>query len=190
MDERRLVKVSKYLSRHLRHVPERIGLTPDDAGWVDVDTLRRACAAHGFRLSAAELDEVVRRNDKQRFAYDGDRRRIRANQGHTIPVDLGLPAVEPPPRLFHGTSEATATAVLREGLRPMRRHAVHLSPDPGTARRVGSRHGPPIVLEVDAARMAADGHRFAVSANGVWLTDAVPAKYLQRLPTPAASRRG
>lgn len=183
VDQARLVKVSKYLARHLRHAPDRIGLVLDDAGWVDVEDLLAACRAHGFRLTRAELDEVVRRNDKRRYAYDPTRRRIRASQGHSVPVDLGLPPAAPPPLLFHGTTTASLPAILADGLRPMRRLAVHLSPDVVTAERVGRRHGRPAVLAVDAAAMARDGHVFTLSANGVWLADAVPASYLRQAGT-------
>lgn len=181
MDERRTVKVSKYLSKHLRHQPERIGLTLDEAGWVEIDTLIAACAAHGFRFDREELDHVVVTNDKRRFAIDGTR--IRASQGHSIEVDLGLPPATPPPYLFHGTVVRNLDAIRAEGLRPMDRHAVHLSADRETATRVGARRGRPVVLSVDAGGMHKDGQVFRVSENGVWLTDAVPVRYL-RFPAP------
>ncbi|MER6978906.1 RNA 2'-phosphotransferase [Streptomyces carpinensis] len=177
MDERRTVKVSKYLSRHLRHQPGRIGLTLDEGGWVGIDALIEAAAAHGFRFTREELDHVVAANDKQRFAIEGDR--IRASQGHTIDVDLGLPAAIPPPYLYHGTVARNLEAIHAEGLLPMNRHDVHLSPDRETATRVGARRGRPVVLAVDASAMHRDGHVFHVSANGVWLTKAVPPRYLR-----------
>ncbi|KUH38706.1 MULTISPECIES: RNA 2'-phosphotransferase [Streptomyces] len=177
MDARRTVKVSKYLSRHLRHEPERIGLVLDAHGWVPVDDLLHALARHGVPLSRAELEHVVASSDKQRFALDGDR--IRANQGHSVEVDLALPPAEPPAYLYHGTVAASLDAIRADGLRPMGRHHVHLSPDRETARRVGARRGRPVVLAVDAAAMHRDGHVFRVSANGVWLTDAVPPRYLR-----------
>lgn len=177
MDERRTVKVSKYLSKHLRHQPERIGLTLDEAGWVEIDTLIAACAAHGFRFDRAELDHVVATNDKRRFAIEGTR--IRASQGHSIEVDLGLPPATPPPYLFHGTVARNLDAIRAEGLRPMNRHAVHLSADRETATRVGARRGRPVVLSVDAGAMHKDGHVFRVSENGVWLTESVPVRYLR-----------
>jgi putative RNA 2'-phosphotransferase len=177
MDERRTVKVSKYLSKHLRHQPERIGLTLDEAGWVEIDTLIEAAAAHGFRFTRAELDHVVEFNDKRRFAVENGR--IRASQGHTVEVDLGLPSAAPPPYLYHGTVAACLGAIRAEGLRAMKRHAVHLSPDRETATRVGARRGRPVVLCVDAGAMHRDGHVFRVSDNGVWLTEAVPPDYLR-----------
>ncbi|MFD8223792.1 RNA 2'-phosphotransferase [Streptomyces massasporeus] len=179
MDERRTVKVSKYLSKHLRHQPERIGLTLDEAGWVEIDTLIAAADAHGFRFTRDELDQVVATNDKRRFAVEGTR--IRASQGHSVEVDLGLAPATPPDRLYHGTVARSLDAIRAEGLRPMNRHAVHLSPDRETATRVGARRGRPVVLTVDAGAMHRNGHVFHVSENGVWLTEAVPARYL-RLP--------
>ncbi|MFB7300139.1 MULTISPECIES: RNA 2'-phosphotransferase [Streptomyces] len=177
MDERRTVKVSKYLSKHLRHQPERIGITLDENGWVGVETLLSAAALHGFTISRAELDHVVTVNDKRRFTVDGDR--IRANQGHTVAVDLDLPPAEPPAYLYHGTVARVMDAIRAEGLRPMTRHHVHLSPDRETATRVGARRGRPLVLTVDAGAMHRAGHVFRVSANGVWLADAVPPEFLR-----------
>ncbi|MEV8524538.1 MULTISPECIES: RNA 2'-phosphotransferase [unclassified Streptomyces] len=178
-DDRRTVKVSKYLSKHLRHQPERIGLALDPNGWVEIDVLLRAAAAHRFPITRAELDHVVATNDKRRFAVRGDR--IRASQGHTVAVDLGLPPAEPPAYLYHGTVARNLEAIRSEGLRPMDRHHVHLSTDRETAGQVGARRGRPVVLSVDAGAMHRAGHVFHVSANGVWLTDAVPPEYL-RLP--------
>ncbi|MFE5186635.1 RNA 2'-phosphotransferase [Streptomyces sp. NPDC056628] len=177
MDERRIVKVSKYLSKHLRHQPQRIGLTLDEGGWVEIDTLIAAAGAHGFPFTREELDHVVAANDKKRFAVDGAR--IRASQGHSVEVDLGLPPATPPPYLYHGTVADRLDAIRAEGLRPMNRHDVHLSPDRGTATRVGARRGRPVVLSVDTGAMHREGHVFHVSANGVWLTKAVPPEYLR-----------
>ncbi|MFE7336564.1 RNA 2'-phosphotransferase [Streptomyces griseus] len=184
MDERRTVKVSKYLSKHLRHQPERIGLTLDENGWVPVEELLRAAARHGFAFSRAELDHIVAANDKRRFTIEGGvaggaaADRIRANQGHTVTVDLDLPPAEPPAYLYHGTVARVLDAIRAEGLRPMARHHVHLSPDRETATRVGARRGRPLVLTVDAGAMHRAGHVFRVSANGVWLADAVPPQFL------------
>lgn len=178
MDAKRLVKTSKYLSRYLRHDPGRIGLGLAPGGWVDVDDLLDACAARNFHLTREELAEVVERNDKRRFSFDAAGERIRASQGHSVAIDLELRRAVPAAPLFHGTSEVRLDAIRREGLRRMRRHHVHLSPDPETARRVGARHGRPVVLEVAAPDMVGDGFAFFRSDNGVWLTDAVPAAYL------------
>ncbi|GGY29582.1 RNA 2'-phosphotransferase [Streptomyces djakartensis] len=177
MDDRRTVKVSKYLSKHLRHQPDRIGLTLDEAGWVEIDTVITAAASHGFRFTREELDHVVAANDKRRFAVEGSR--IRASQGHSVEVDLGLPPAIPPAILYHGTVARHLETIRTEGLRPMNRHDVHLSPDRETAARVGARRGRPVVLVVDGTAMHRDGHVFHVSANGVWLTQSVPPRYLR-----------
>ncbi|MBM9510089.1 RNA 2'-phosphotransferase [Actinacidiphila acididurans] len=182
MDEKQVVKVSKFLSLVLRHNPGAVGVVLDEGGWVDVDELITACAARGRRFSRADLDHVVATNNKKRFAYSEDGRRIRASQGHSVTVDLGLPPATPPDVLFHGTAAASLPLILREGLRPMSRQDVHLSADMETAIRVGSRHGRPAVLEVDAAALVAAGHVFRVSANGMWLTDSVPPERLRPMP--------
>ncbi|MFJ1703949.1 RNA 2'-phosphotransferase [Kitasatospora sp. NPDC088346] len=182
MDEKQTVRVSKTLSRVLRHDPGSIGITLDPAGWVRVEDLLAGLARHGRAVSRSQLDHVVATNNKRRFAFSEDGRSIRASQGHTVEVDLGLPAAVPPPVLYHGTGSRTVGIILREGLRPMARRDVHLSADTGTAVRVGARHGRPVVLVVDAAAMAAAGHEFRVSANGVWLTDAVAPQYLTQAP--------
>lgn len=171
MEDERMIRLSKRMSKALRHQPERVGLTLDAAGWVPVADLLSALG-----VSEADLREVVERNDKKRFTIDGDR--IRANQGHSVEVELGLPVATPPDQLFHGTVAQYLDDIMRDGLRPMARHDVHLSPDRETARRVGSRRGRPVILTVDAGRMHADGHEFRLSANGVWLTQHVPAPYL------------
>ena len=173
-----VVRVSKRLSFVLRHRPDSVGLRLDPQGWVAVDDLLGALAAHGLVLSREDLDRVVATNDKRRFAFDGTGTRIRASQGHSVRVDLGYRPEPPPAELFHGTPRRLLAPILAEGLRPGRRHAVHLSGDVATARAVGARRGEPVVLRVDAAAMAADGAVFTRSANGVWLTEAVPARYL------------
>jgi putative RNA 2'-phosphotransferase len=177
VDHRDLVRVSKRMSLALRHRPDRFQLTLDGAGWVPIADLLAA-----LRITSADLDAVVAGNDKQRFAVergpDGVDR-IRASQGHSVPVDLGLVAAPPPDRLFHGTSAAVLPAIRAEGLRRGRRHHVHLSPDEETARRVGARRsGTVVILTIDAAAMSANGYLFYRSANGVWLTDTVPPAYL------------
>jgi putative RNA 2'-phosphotransferase len=168
-----VVRVSKRMSYVLRHHPDSAGLTLDASGWADVADLLAALG-----LTRAELDHVVATNDKRRFAFDETGDRIRASQGHSRPVDLGYEPRRPPDVLFHGTVERFLAAILADGLLPGRRHAVHLSPDVTTARAVGARRGRPVVLRVDAAAMAAGGHGFARSDNGVWLVDAVPPRYL------------
>ncbi|MEY9931880.1 putative RNA 2'-phosphotransferase [Catenulispora sp. GP43] len=182
MNEKDIVRLSKRMSNWLRHHPEAINLTMDGAGWVSIDQLLANAAARGQRFSRAQLDEVVAQNNKQRFELDDTGTLIRARQGHSVPVELGYAAAEPPEVLFHGTAQSTLALIWRDGLLPMKRHAVHLSQDLETAVKVGSRHGKPAVLAVAAARMQAEGYPFFVTGNGVWLTDAVPAEYLREVP--------
>jgi putative RNA 2'-phosphotransferase len=181
MDRQRFVKVSKYLSKHLRHEPERLGLALGPGGWVEVEVLLKACAAARFPISRAELDEVVATSDKQRFSFDEAGTRIRANQGHSVKVDLQLEALAPPEVLYHGTGERSVASILEGGLKKMARHHVHLSAEVETARKVGMRHGKPVVFEVAAVVMQGEGHTFYRSANGVWLVESVPVKYLRVL---------
>lgn len=177
-----LVRISKLLSKHLRHDPAGLGLVLGPGGWVEVGVLLAACARKGVVISRAQLAEVVASSDKQRFAMTPDGQQIRANQGHSVEVDLQLePASEVPAALYHGTGAQAVEAILREGLRRMARHHVHLSPDVETARRVGGRHGRPVVLVVDAAAMRAAGAVFYCSENGVWLTEAVAPGFLRVL---------
>ena len=178
MEEEQRTRISKRLSRHLRHDPAAIGLTLDPAGQAEVDTLLACLARHGAPVTRDELAEVVTHNAKRRFAFDDTGTRIRASQGHSVAVDLELTATTPPAVLYHGTATRFAEAIFAEGLRPMRRHAVHLSATVDTAVAVGTRHGKPLVLRVDARAMAAAGHEFQVSANGVWLTASVPPEFL------------
>lgn len=179
------MRVSRFLSRVLRHRPDEIGLRLDAAGWADVQELLERSASAGMPLSAETLEAVVEQNDKQRFALSPDRRRIRANQGHTVPVDLGLAPVPAPEVLFHGTGHRAVDAILAEGLRPQGRHHVHLSGDPDTAVAVGRRQGRPVVLRVDARTMEDEGWTFYRSANGVWLVDHVPPQFLSRDEMPS-----
>lgn len=172
------VRQSRFLSRVLRHAPASIGLTLDESGWADVDTLLARARANGMPLDRAALDEIVALNDKQRYAYDDGGTRIRAVQGHSIDVDLGLVPVEPPERLYHGTATRFLQAILRDGLQRGRRRHVHLSTDVVTAKRVGARHGLPAVLGVRAHAMHTAGHLFHRAENGVWLVESVPRAFL------------
>lgn len=175
----KLVRLSKFLSLVLRHDPGTIGITLDPNGWVAVDELLSAAARAGKQITREQLDEVVATNDKKRFAFSSDGTRIRASQGHSVEVDLGLAPVEPPESLFHGTATRSVEAIRAEGLVRQSRQHVHLSPDEETAIRVGQRHGKPVVLIVRAGQMHRDGHAFYRSDNGVWLTDSVPPEYLE-----------
>ncbi|HIK31540.1 MAG TPA: RNA 2'-phosphotransferase [Oscillatoriales cyanobacterium M59_W2019_021] len=181
MEKSRSVKISKYLSKHLRHQPERLGLQLESGGWVGVEELLIACEIHQFPMTRAELEEVVATSDKQRFSFDETKTRIRANQGHSIEVDLQLSPQFPPDVLYHGTARQFVAPILEMGLQKMSRHHVHLSPDIETAKKVGSRRGSPIIFAVDAANMHENGFIFYRSDNGVWLVDFVPPEYLKTL---------
>jgi putative RNA 2'-phosphotransferase len=182
MESKAAIRLSKFLSKHLRHAPQAIGLTLQAGGWVKVADLLPACAAHGHPLTRDELEDLVEDNDKQRFAFDETGQRIRAQQGHSVEVDLQLTPAEPPAVLYHGTVPAALPAIRAAGLQKMSRHHVHLSPDEATARRVGQRRGQPTLLAVDAAALYQAGGVFYRSGNGVWLTDSVPPQYLRELP--------
>ncbi|MEZ5857057.1 MAG: RNA 2'-phosphotransferase [Hyphomicrobiaceae bacterium] len=176
---RDLVRASKFLSFVLRHDPGSIGLALDANGWADVGELIERAQGHGQQLDRPTIELVVRTSDKQRFALSGDGQRIRANQGHSIDVDLALEAAAPPAQLFHGTAATNVPSIAASGLHSASRQHVHLSPDAHTAHKVGARHGKPVVLRIDAGRMHGDGHVFYRSENGVWLTDRVPAVYIE-----------
>ena len=175
-----LVKASKRLSYVLRHRPDSVGLTLDEAGWVPVEKLLKAMG-----MSRSQLERVVAGNDKQRFIIEGDR--IRANQGHSVDVDLQLEPIAPPRTLYHGTVARYLESIREKGLVKGSRQHVHLSADPETATKVGQRRGKPVILKVDSAGMAAAGFVFYRSANGVWLTDSVPPAFLVLPGTGGAS---
>ena len=165
---------SKFLSFILRHQPEKIGLSLDEQGWADVTSILSGC-----HLSIPELLEIVEKNDKKRFEFNEDKSKIRASQGHSIKINLGYKAQKPPDKLYHGTIRRNWESILKDGgLKKMKRHHVHLSPDIETAIKVGGRRGKPIVISIDSARMHSDGFVFLLSTNGVWLTDNVPKEYL------------
>jgi putative RNA 2'-phosphotransferase len=179
MTPEREVHISKFLSLVLRHKPDEIGITLDEAGWVDVDTLLEAMGRHGTKVSREELEHVVATNSKKRFALSDDGRRIRASQGHSVAVDLGLEPQVPPETLFHGTADRFLEGIRRTGLEKRERQHVHLSATAETATSVGQRHGRPVVLRIRAGEMHRAGMKFYLSANGVWLTEAVPAGYIE-----------
>lgn len=169
------VRASKFLSLVLRHKPEAAGLTLDAEGWVEVDAI--LAATDKFR-DRAHLEHVVETNDKKRFVLSGDGRLIRAAQGHSLKVDLGLEPTKPPVTLFHGTAKKSVDAIRAEGLKPGNRQFVHLSITAEVATTVGQRHGVPVVLTVHAGQAFDDGQAFYLSQNGVWLTDALAPDYL------------
>lgn len=181
--DRHHTRISKFLSLVLRHRPEQIGLRLDVGGWVEVDALLAASAAHGRPITRDELEHVVAHNDKQRFALSEDGHRIRASQGHSTSVELGYAPATPPETLYHGTAAQNLASIRAQGLHKGQRHHVHLSMDAQVARAVGQRHGPPVVLRIRAGAMARAGYLFFESANGVWLTDAVPYDFIEE-PDP------
>ena|SRR6218665_1651666 len=179
MNENIAKSVSKFLSLVLRHSPEKIGLKLDENGWADVNELIAKCTKKGNRLDAELLDYVVENNDKKRFAYNEDKTKIRASQGHSISVELNLAETEPSEYLYHGTVGKFMESIQKEGLKKMSRQHVHLSKDKETATKVGSRRGIPQILTVRSGAMFRDGFKFYLSENNVWLTDEVPAKYIE-----------
>ncbi|HEY6402584.1 MAG TPA: RNA 2'-phosphotransferase [Blastocatellia bacterium] len=176
--DNRLVRISKFLSLTLRHQPEKIGVRLSDSGWAPVERLIEGARSHGVEFTLEELHNIVASNDKKRFSLSEDGLWIRANQGHSIEIDLGYSPVAPPEILYHGTAERFLASIKQQGLIKGKRHHVHLSEDTVTAAQVGQRHGKPIVLRVEAGRMRADGFAFYLSANGIWLTEGVPVEYL------------
>lgn len=178
MNEKQIKSTSKFLSLILRHSPEKIGLQLDENGWADVAVLLSKAAQHHQQISIELLNEVVATNDKKRFVFNDDGTKIRANQGHSISIDLQLHVQIPPETLYHGTVAKFIEQIKVEGLQKMSRQHVHLSRDKETATIVGSRRGSAIILRVDAASMQGDGFEFYLSENGVWLTDHVPPQYI------------
>jgi len=172
------IALSKFLSFVLRHKPDAIGLVLDPQGWVCVDELIEKGNAAGTRFSRDDLRHVVETSDKKRFSISADGMRIRAAQGHSVTVELGLPPREPPLTLYHGTAARFVEAILSEGLKPQSRQQVHLSIDLATAQRVGQRHGKPFIFRIDALRMHQQGFSFYLADNGVWLVDQVPPEFL------------
>ena len=174
-----LNEISKLISLVLRHKPETLGLTMDSHGWVETkELIEKLNEMQPFNMDM--LEEIVRTDNKQRYSFNADKTRIRANQGHSIPVDLELLPQEPPKLLYHGTATRFADCIEREGLKPMTRQYVHLSAQHDTAVAVGKRHGAPVIYEVDAEAMQKAGFLFYCSENGVWLTAEVPPVYLKR----------
>jgi putative RNA 2'-phosphotransferase len=174
-----IVSTSKFLSLILRHKPAEIGPSLDSNGWADIDELLRLTAAKGKPLTRAIIDEIVATNDKKRFFISTDGTKIRANQGHSISVELGLPSREPPAMLFHGTATRFVESIQKQGLLKGNRQHVHLSADEETAVKVGQRHGMPVVLQIASIEMQRAGHLFYLSANGVWPTEHVPPAFIE-----------
>ncbi len=173
-------KLSVFISLVLRHKPEAAYITLDEHGWADVEELIRGVNKTGRTMSREDLEIIVATSNKQRYRFNEDMTKIRANQGHSIPVDVELEQRQPPEVLYHGTATRFLDGILKEGLRPMTRLHVHLSASRETAGSVGKRHGQPVVLTVEAGRMHREGIPFFLSENGVWLTKEVPAEYIKR----------
>ncbi len=180
-EERRLERISKFISMILRHRPEVIGITLDEHGWANVNELIKGINETGeeVEFSKATLEKIVKTDKKQRYSFSQDKTLIRANQGHSIPVDVELEKKEPPKVLYHGTGSRFVKSIQEQGLLPMERLYVHLSTDVETATNVGKRHGTPVIFKVNAEQMQKDGYDFFQSVNGVWLTKEVPTKYLE-----------
>ncbi len=179
MNREQQKRISKRLSLHLRHEPEGLGLTLEPGGWVKVNDLLKGFSKTHFKITREELETVVRENDKQRFSFDETGTKIRANQGHSAEVDLQLEPQMPPDILYHGTAEGALEAILRDGLKRMARHHVHLSTDKEMMLKVGQRHGKPVLIKVRAKEMQEAGYKFYLSNNDVWLTDEVPVQFLE-----------
>ena len=175
------ITLAKFISKILRHKPNIIGITLDDNGWAEVDELIAGINRADLNLTREILNNIVENDTKTRFAFNKDQSRIRANQGHSIQVDVELKEQVPPNTLYHGTVERFVDNIFEKGLISKNRLYVHLSSDIETAVKVGSRRGEPVILEVNAGKMADDGNIFYLSANGVWLTESVPPTYIKRL---------
>lgn len=174
------IEISKFLSLVLRHKPEELGIVLDEAGWTDVATLLRKLQERRMDVSEEYLHHIVETNSKKRFAFNDTKDKIRASQGHSVEVELGLQAVTPPDILYHGTAENNVPSILEKGLEKRSRNYVHLSADTETAIKVGQRHGKPIVLTILAEKMVKSGCNFYLSENNVWLTDSVPPEFIQK----------
>lgn len=171
--------LSIFISLVLRHDPAAAGITVDGHGWADVDELIAGICGTGRKIDRAMLEEIVATDQKQRYSFDAEKKWIRANQGHSIPVDVELKEIKPPEILYHGTAERFLGSIMREGIKPKSRLYVHLSADVATAQTVGKRHGKPVVLKIYSGRMHGDGIKFYRSENGVWLTKKVDVAYFE-----------
>lgn len=185
MTDKETIRTSKFLSLILRHEPERVGIKLDSADWVDASVLLDACTRNGVSLTMDQLKHVVDTSDKKRFAFNEDGTRIRANQGHSVEVNLEYEPKAPPELLYHGTATRFIEAIRKQGLLKMERHHVHLSAETETTMKVAMRRGRPILLTIHAGEMHRQGHVFYLSANNVWLVDSVPPEFIdfQAAPT-------
>jgi putative RNA 2'-phosphotransferase len=174
-----LTKISRFISLILRHKPDAIGIELDQHGWADVRELIDGINATGKNIDMEMLEEIVKTDSKQRYTFNEDKTLIRANQGHSVHVDVELKEQEPPEVLYHGTASRFVESILQDGLKPMNRLYVHLSKDIDTAIKVGKRHGDPVILKIYSKKMYDDGVKFYLSENGVWLTKCVDTIYIK-----------
>lgn len=179
MDKNKTKSISKFLSLILRHKPESVGIELDSNGWVDVEVLLLAMGSCGKGISRTQLEQVVETNDKQRFTFSVDGQRIRAHQGHSVDIELNLTPTAPPEILYHGTPEKNIVAIKHSGLEKMNRHHVHLHQDKQLALEVGQRFGRPVLLSIRSSKLHEKGHEFFVTDNQVWLTNHVPAEFIE-----------
>lgn len=176
---KKLDKLSVFISLVLRHKPETAGITLDEHGWANVEKLLHGINETGRKISMEILEDIVATDNKQRYSFNEDKTLIRANQGHSIPVDVELKEQNPPEILYHGTSTRFLNSILNDGLKPMNRLYVHLSKDIETAWKVGKRHGDPVILKINSRDMYKNRYKFYLSENGVWLTEKVDVKYFE-----------
>lgn len=180
MNEKDKKRISKFLSLVLRHQPEYIDLNLNTNGWADIDELIQKSKSKKLHFTFEELEEIVETNDKQRFAFNDDKSQIRANQGHSVKsIDLQLEAIVPPELLYHGTVDRFLDSIRDLGLQKRSRQHVHLSEEIDTATKVGSRRGTPVILSIRSLDMHQQGFEFYCSENNVWLTDHVPAEFIE-----------
>jgi len=174
------MKISKFISLVLRHKPEEIGLILDEFGYISTSDLIKGINEKGYKVTFTDIERIVIEDDKQRYSFNDDKTKIKANQGHSVSVNLELKAIEPPNELYHGTATRFTENICKEGIKKQNRQYVHLSADIETATKVGKRHGELAVLRVNSQQMYQDGYKFYLSENKVWLTDYVPAKYFSK----------
>lgn len=179
MDDIERKNIGKFISLILRHEPKKIDLDLDRNGWADVEELIRKSSIHKIYFTKKELELIVESNDKKRYSFNNDKTKIRANQGHLIPIDMEFEPVEPPEFLFHGTAERFLSSIREQGITKMSRQHIHLSSTKETANKVGARHGKSVVLTIHSGKMYKEGIIFHKSVNGVWLTDYVHPVYIE-----------
>ncbi|CUU49204.1 RNA 2'-phosphotransferase [Clostridium beijerinckii] len=173
------MRISKFISLILRHKPEEIGLTLDEYGYINTSDLIKGLNKKGYKVTISDIERIVAEDGKQRYSFNNDKTKIKANQGHSIKVNLELQAVEPPKVLYHGTATRFMDSICRESIKKQNRQYVHLSADIETATKVGKRHGELVIFKINSEQMNKDGYKFFLSENKVWLTDYVPAKYFE-----------